>query len=473
MKKFGRARTTAVVLVAVSMLIAGCSGTGNNNAGGKGGSVPDHFSLTIAANAVKGGKNNDEAVWIVDDVIPGFEKQMKAQGKTADVKFVGRGVSDEDYKTQLALDLKTGGGADIMDIDDIWVGEFAQANYLKPLASVVGSNVDSWDGWSQIPKSVQGDMSFSGKRYGIAYGTDGRVLFFNKKLFQQAGLTADWQPKSWDDILTTAKQLKAKLPGVTPLQINAGTAMGEATTMQGFLPLLVGTGKQIYDPSTQKWLGDTPAVRQVLQFYSTVYGQGLGDPQLQLRADGRDRSFQDFSKGKIAVLAEGDYFWRSVVAPKTGIDPMPDRDQVVGYTKMPAVSPGNGINNQDFVSMSGGGGRVLNPNTKYPAAAWALLTYMNSKEAVTQYAQLQPRITQRQDVNEATLADEPLLSFISKQVLPISATRPGLAVYPDVSQAIQLATQDVVAGKSPADAATSYQKKLEGIVGADHVASGG
>jgi len=139
------------------------------------------------------------------------------------------------------------------------VGEFAQAGFLKPLDQVVGSEVNDWDGWSQIPKPVTGIVEFEGKRYGIPVGTDGRVLFFNKKLFAKAGLPTDRQPKSWDEVLQAGRQLKARLPGVTPLQINAGTAMGEATTAQGFIPLLYGTGKNLVDGG--KWLGDPPRPR--------------------------------------------------------------------------------------------------------------------------------------------------------------------------------------------------------------------
>ena len=61
---------------------------------------------------------------------------------------------------------------------------------------MVGSDVTSWEGWSQIPKAVQANSSFEGKTYGIPSGTDGRVLYFNKKLFAKAGLPTDWQPKS-------------------------------------------------------------------------------------------------------------------------------------------------------------------------------------------------------------------------------------------------------------------------------------
>ncbi|MEV0234360.1 hypothetical protein [Nonomuraea sp. NPDC050786] len=50
-----------------------------------------------------------------------------------------------------------------------------------------------------------------------------------------------------------------KAAGVpVPIQINAGTAMGEATTMQGLLPLLAGAGSEIY--TAGKWTGASQVV---------------------------------------------------------------------------------------------------------------------------------------------------------------------------------------------------------------------
>jgi len=393
------------------------------------------------------------------------------------VKFQGTGVADEAYKTQLALDLKTGSGADIVDIDDIWVGEFAQAGYIKPLTTVVGPSVNNWDGWSQIPKAVRADMAFEGKQYGIPTGPDGRVIYYNKDLFKKAGLPTKWQPRSWADILATARKLKAKLPGVTPLQWNAGTAMGEATTAQGFLPLLAGTGKLIYDTSKKKWLGNTKNIRDVLRFYQQVYRGKLGDPDLQLRADGRDRSFQEFSKGQIAMLGEGDYLWRSVINPTVGIDPMASRDTAIGWALIPAERPHSGVQGpafkkpQSFVSLSGGGGRVINPHTQHAKEAWQLLTFMNSKDAWLQFVAPQPRITPRTDVNKTTLFKDPLLGYVARNVLPITTYRPGFAVYPQVSVLLQLASQQVVAGDSVAKAAQKYQDALVKLVGKKNVES--
>ncbi|GIH15280.1 extracellular solute-binding protein [Rugosimonospora africana] len=461
---FWRGRTaTALAALAMVAGTAGCLGKTDSadtdrNADAK------SFTLTIAENSISGGKNAVGADWISKWIIPHFIAEEKAKGKTAHVTFQPSGAADEDYKAKVALDLKTGSGADIYGIDGIWLGEFADAGYIKPLSDEVGQKaVDSWDGWAQIPKAVQGNFAYNDKRYGVPEGTDGRVIFFNKKLFAQAGLPDDWQPKGWDDILAAGQALKAKVPGVTPIQLNAGTAMGEATTAQGILPLLAGDGRELY--ADGKWQGNTQAVRDVLGFYQKIYRGGLGDPVLQQDAKGRDKSFAEFAGGKIGMLFESDYFWRGVVDPTEGIAKMPDRDSTVGYALIPAVRPGAGIRNQDFVSMSGGSGWVVNPATKYPQQTWELLRFMNSQQATIASLNGTARITQRQDVNSQVLTSDPMLSFVAEKVLPITAFRPGFAVYPQVSQALQQATLDVVVGKSPADAAATYQHTIEPLVG--------
>jgi multiple sugar transport system substrate-binding protein len=459
-----------VVLAGLALAATSCLGARDDSDPERGAGATE-VSLTISANAIEGGKNAAEAEWITKYVIPVFVDNMKQKGVRANVKFQPSGVDDEQYKTKLALDLRTGSGADIISLDGIWVGEFAEAGYIKPLDELVGKAAAEWDGWDQIQPTVQQSMSFQDKRYGVSSGTDGRVLYYNKDLFTRAGLPSTWQPESWDDVISAGNRLKAA--GVKiPIQLNAGTAMGEATTMQGVLPMLVGTGAEIFDPESEKWQGATANVEQVLSLYDQIYGGGLGDPRIQQEAKGRDKSFAEFAAGQVGILLEGDYFWRSVIEPTVGIAPMKDRDQTVGYAKIPAVRPGAGINGQDFVSMSGGGGRTVNPNTDFPQQAWELLAFMNSAEATKALLQGAARITQRDDVNEEVLARDPMLDFVATQVLPLTAFRPGLAVYPQVSVALQQATADIIAGKSPDQAAASYQAALEkALGGSDDIAT--
>ena len=94
-----------------------------------------------------------------------------------------------------------------------WVGEFALAEYIAPLADVVGpGRTRSWDGWAQINDAVQAIASFDGDRYGIPQGTDGRVIFFNKDIFERPGCPTDWQPATIDEVLEAARTIKESQP---------------------------------------------------------------------------------------------------------------------------------------------------------------------------------------------------------------------------------------------------------------------
>ena len=459
-------RSLIALSAAAATVLAGCTSSKSSSANPT--AQPKDVTLVVTANDIHGGKNGAEADWISGTLIPDYVKFEAAKGVTAHVTFRANGVDDSAYKTKLALDLQSGTGDDVFAMDGIWVGEFADAGYIKPLANVAGQPVNDWDGWHQITDNVQALGEYQSQRYGVPNGTDGRVIFYNKKLFAQAGLPADWQPQSWQDILDAGTKLKT-VPGVTPIQWDGGVPMGEATTIQGFLPLLAGTGGTIYDSG--RWTRAGAQFKAALGFYQSVYGGGLGDPTLQQDAKGRDKSFQEFAAGKVGIYAESDYMWRSVVNPSGGIDPMPDRNATVGYALIPSQTAGSGIRSQNFVSYSGGSDWSLNPRTKYPAAAWDFLAFMNSKAETESRIGGAAKITARTDVNNEVLATDPMLKFVNDKVLPITAFRPSLAAYNDVSTAIQNAVAEVVSGKSPDQAAADYEKALEGIVGAGNVST--
>ncbi|MCT1776737.1 extracellular solute-binding protein [Brachybacterium sp. p3-SID957] len=453
---------TATVGGALTLFATSCSS--------EGGGGSDQNSLTITSNAIVGGKNAESAEWIENYVIPGFIAQQKENGRDVQVTFEPQGVDDEDYKTKVSLDLNSGRGADVISIDGTWVGEFAQAGYIKPLTEVA-DGVEDWDGWDQINEAVRNSAAFDGDIYGVPDGTNGRVWYFNRDLFRQAGLSEDWQPASWDELLEAGRALK-ELDDVVPIQLNAGTAMGEATTMQGLLPILAGVGEEVWVDGT--WLGNTEGMREALSLYRTIYiDEELGDPVLQQEANGRDASFEEFSQGRIGILLEGDYFWRAVVNPAEGAGtaPMEDRDEVVGFAKIPAREPGAGVNGQDFVSFSGAGCQVLNPNAADPDLAWQLIEFMTSAEAIKERTKNTVSITQRDDVNAENLGGDPLLSMIAQEVLPTSLYRPSLAEYPEISVALQQATLDVVSGVPVEEAAQTYADTVAGIVGDENVSS--
>ncbi|MGH9105715.1 MAG: hypothetical protein ACRDZX_07745, partial [Acidimicrobiales bacterium] len=96
-------------------------------------------------------------------------------------------------------------------------------------------------------------------------------------------------------------------------------------------------------------------------------------------------------------------------------------------------------------------------------------SHMYSKPLQLDLIKGKPEIDSRRDVNKAALSRYPLLEYIVKKVLPISAIRPSLAVYPQVSTDIQSLAQNLATGMSVNKAVGAYVKTLNTLVGAAHV----
>lgn len=421
--------------------------------------------LSISCRCVSGGVNAELADWIKESVIPGFEAAREGVTVTLN-EFAG---GDEQLTQQLALDFSTGAGADVAGFDGFLIPNFVEGGLLKPLEELVGEQVNDWEGWEHISEGSRALMSYDGGTYGIALGTDVRMIFVRTDLLGQAGIDpATFQPTSWEELLDAARQIKQAVPDSYPLQLNAGVPMGEATTMQGYWMAILGTGEGVVDDQG-RYIVESQGILDVLNLYRTIYvDEDLGDARAQQLGDGRNRTFANFRDGKTAMLVEGDWFYRSVTAPGSEFE-VPNRDEVMTWAKMPAREPGAGWNGQDFVTISGGTGWVVNPSTEDPALAWELLTYMNSKEQLDAFEGYQPRISIRDDVE---VPDNPFLSETAAELLPITTARPNDANYNAVSAEIQRMTEGVISGElTPEEAMARYEDAVIGIVGEENTVS--
>lgn len=425
-------------------------------------------TISVTCRCVADGVNSNLVRWMTAYLIPEFEAMMESEGNPVTVELIEFGGTDEALKEQYALDLSVGSGADVLGFDGFWVPEFVGANLLRPLDEVAGESVNEWEGWGHIPEGLQALLSYDGERYGIALGTDARMIYYRKDMLREAGVenAEDWQPQSWEDVLEAARMVKEAFPDSVPLQINAGTAMGEATTMQGYWMLLLGTGESM-TTEDGKWIVRSPGILDALNFYKTVYvDENLGDARVQLLQDGRNRSFANFRDGVTAMLVEGHYFYSGVTAPDLEFA-VENRDEVMGWAPMPAQAPGQGLRGQDIVTISGGTGFVINPNTDNPQEAWALLSFMSSREALMAAQEIEPRVRARDDV---PVPDNAFLTETAATLLPLTTARPNAAAYAQVSFEAQLMTERVVSGEmTPEEAMDAYAEAVTEIVGEDNV----
>ena len=146
----------------------------------------DPDALTVTSNSIEGGKNSAGAEWVQNWVIPNFIAAQKEKGREVSLTFEPQGVDDdEDYKTKIALDLKSQKGADVLSIDGIWVGEFAQAQYIKPLEETTSVSGD-WEGGagSRSPRPSKGRRASRTSATGSPRAPTVALIYFNKDLFR-------------------------------------------------------------------------------------------------------------------------------------------------------------------------------------------------------------------------------------------------------------------------------------------------
>ena len=419
----------------------------------KGGEAPPaEAAVTLMGNAVKGGLNSQVAEWY-EEILPQLEQELGFP-----VRYQSAGIPDQDFKARAALDIKSGKGPDIIDLDQFWIPEFADAGFLLPLDNYYAN----WPDRTQYYEGVQRMGRYRGHTYMVVWFADLRLLFYQKPILEQAGIKLPWQPQSWEDIIAAAKQIQAKAPGVTPLQIDAGVEMGEASTMQGFYMVLLGAGGNLYDPEAQKWIGASPALRQAVEFYHRIYQlDKIADAELQVSAKARDKSFERFQKGRIAIYLEGTWFYTSVLDP-AGPWGIPDRDTRIGWAYMPKEKPGlPGAPN--WVSISGGDGLVINPNSRQPDRAWKVVAALNALDRQVRLFRRKPFTPTRRDLAALPAVQKNrFIAETAEALLPITTSRPGLPEYQEISFQVQLLTERVATGQMTVDQALDeYAKAVQ------------
>jgi multiple sugar transport system substrate-binding protein len=243
--------------------------------------------------------------------------------------------------------------------------------------------------------------------------------------------------------------------------------------MQGFEMLLYGTGDTLYDQANQKWVVGSQGFRDSLQFLQTVYSEGLGaTPQQVLNPSWNDTVAQELiPQGKVAIAVEGSWLSNNWLEGDGSANPWPQWNTVMGWTGMPTQNgqaPGQ-------VSMSGGWTWAIPQNADNPDVAWEFSKLLNDKQHQLKFAIDEVQIPVRKDVTaDPSYAQANPSNEFFASLVPITNYRPAYAVYPRISNEIQVATESVITGSADvATAAAQYDNQVRAIAGDAVVAAAG
>ncbi|MFE9838763.1 extracellular solute-binding protein [Streptomyces sp. NPDC005551] len=153
-------------------------------------------------------------------------------------------------------------------------------------------------------------------QYGMPFAASTRLLFYNKTLFSEAGLTP---PKTWSELAADAKVLKSK--GVEiPYALPLGPEEAQAETMQW---LLSGGGGYTQDVGTYS-LDSAENVRTFDWLKNELVGKGLTGPTAPAKLNRAD-AFAAFARGEVGMLNGHPTLMKTAAAKgiKFGMVPMP------------------------------------------------------------------------------------------------------------------------------------------------------
>jgi multiple sugar transport system substrate-binding protein len=290
----------AGIAVVATLALAGCSGGGDDAAAPEESSGPVTLSLSG---------------WSLDTT-PEFQKLADAyHEKNPDVTIELKGYDPTDYNTLVTADLAAGSGPDIITQKEVkYLPTFAEGGQLLDVSDV------------KLPDGISGAGSYEidGTAYAVPYRNDSWVLYYNKALFDQAGVDYPDGTWTWDDYADAAAALTDGLAG-------AGSAAKGAylhnwqSTVQGFANAQTDSDilKGEYD--------------YMEPFYDNVLAlQDAGDQVDYNTAKANQLTYQgEFGKQNAAMLPMGTWFVATLIAQQAsgdaddfewGIAPIPQVD---------------------------------------------------------------------------------------------------------------------------------------------------
>lgn len=210
------------------------------------------------------------------------------------------------------------------------------------------------------------DLTYQGETYGVPQDINIVGLFYNKDLFDKAGLSYPNENWTWDDLKTAGQKLTVDRDGDGhPEIVGIDMAWGAA----GFQPFLYQAGEKFWNAERNRSAFDTPEAAKALAFYKSLMGSYSISQSSSVRGGlGPDKFFET---GKVGIFFDGS--WRTPSLKKNapnlrfGVAPLPG-----GRKKM---------------SVSGSCFWAVSSLSKHPNEAWKLVKFLSSKEALIKYWQ--------------------------------------------------------------------------------------
>jgi multiple sugar transport system substrate-binding protein len=344
---------------------------------------------------------------------------------------------------------------DLMSIDQIWLGEFAERGLLTDLSPFINNWSRSSSDWYQV--NWDGG-SYDDGIYGIWLWTDVRGTYYWKDMLNESGVDPAMLSR-WDTFLEAAKKLNTTLNGKG---INGVHLTGASHSPDLWYPYLWMLGGDIVERRSghpTKGVYWFPAYNgsegvEALQFLKSQVDVGIV-PQ-------KNHSWgEEFVNRDFAVMMEASH------VPLYFQPELPDSiKEKVGFLQLPipdkeGASP---------VTMMGGWELGIPVTSQNKDLAWELITLIAEPVNLAPWLARYGYLPTQLDIGEGTFANELRQHnpFYDEMVsmIPTGLSRPSIPEYPQISDNIREAIEEVYYdNKQPKDALRDAALKSAQILG--------
>jgi raffinose/stachyose/melibiose transport system substrate-binding protein len=413
-----------------AIILGGCGGDDEGGDGGTGG-TPGPATLEFWHI-----QNTDPGLTVWANIAKAYETA------NAGSKVNITPLENEAFKAKLTTVTQAGNPPDIFHS---WGGGVLAQQVQAGLVKEFPADAESWLG--TISKHGREAYQVDGKQYGIPFDLGLVGFWYNKELFEKAGVTEE--PATWPAFLEAVQKIKAS--GTTPIAL-AGAEKWPGHFYWSYLAIryagVDGLEKAAQDGSfdTDDFVKAGAALKELIDLQP--FQRGF----LGAKYSANDGQAGIMGNGQAAMELMGQWAVPTEAAYSTSKEGIKDK---AGFFPFPAVDGGKGAAEDVF---GGGNGYAIGKDA--PDAAFAFirdfLSVDNQKKLVTEAGGIIP-VTQGA---ESALADENL-----KKVQQLVANAPKFQMYLDQKYPPALGTQvndsvaELFAGKaSPEQVAQAIAK---------------
>ena len=226
-------KKTFLVLLGTALLLTACGGTNPFNGGGEGGGSSGKLKIRFHVDS----KSSEGIAY--KKVVDAFNTEFASEGIKVTASFVARTAGDSAYERQLSTDMLEGTLPDIITFDAPNCAAYAEAGYLYDFTSELSSTEKA----NYITLNT-----YKGKVYGIPIQESSAGFYYNKALFNQAGISVDGitvdNPWTFDQFKAACAKLAAI--GKTPVDMRMDATKDETATYLLY-PFIYAAGGSFVD----------------------------------------------------------------------------------------------------------------------------------------------------------------------------------------------------------------------------------